>query len=408
LANKKHLTMLKKGIDVWNKWRQENPSIEADLRGADLVESNLINANLSGSNLSGAILSGANLNGANLKGADLRFANLSEGSLFQADFSGANLNNADFSGANLFKANLFQSDLRGATIGGANLSGANLFEADLREANLSGANLTYANLYQANLSGANLSEANLPNAELSGANLSNSDLSGSNLSGTRMVKVNLKGAILTGSRVFGVSAWGIAGLKEAEQSNLTITSEIEPVITVDNLEVAQFIYILLHSEKIRDVIDTITSKAVLILGRFTPERKAILDAIREELRKQHYLPILFDFPPPESKDVIETISTLAHMAKFIIADITDAKSVPQELESIIPHLPTVPVQPILHVSATEYGTFEHCELYDWVLETYRYNDLGDLLKNLKEKIIDPAIDKSNQQQKKLIRKRKKD
>jgi hypothetical protein len=31
------------------------------------------------------------------------------------------------------------------------------------------------------------------------------------------------------------------------------------------------------------VIDTITSKAVLILGRFTDERKAVLDALREEL-----------------------------------------------------------------------------------------------------------------------------
>ena len=42
---------------------------------------------------------------------------------------------------------------------------------------------------------------------------------------------------------------------------------------------------MLHNQKIRDVIDTITSKAVLILGRFTPERKAVLDALREELRR---------------------------------------------------------------------------------------------------------------------------
>jgi hypothetical protein len=34
------------------------------------------------------------------------------------------------------------------------------------------------------------------------------------------------------------------------------------------------------------VIDAITSKLVLILGRFTPERKTILDAIRDELRKR--------------------------------------------------------------------------------------------------------------------------
>jgi hypothetical protein len=47
---------------------------------------------------------------------------------------------------------------------------------------------------------------------------------------------------------------------------------------------------MLHNEKIRDVIDTITSKAVLILGRFTQERKPVLEALREELRQRKYLP----------------------------------------------------------------------------------------------------------------------
>src|SRR5215471_5162444 len=96
----------------------------------------------------------------------------------------------------------------------------------------------------------------------------------------------LRGADLTGCRIYGVSAWGL-NLEGAKQQSLIITklaeNEPEPEITVDNLEVAQFIYLLLHNEKIRDVIDTITSKVVLILGRFTPERKAILDAIRDEL-----------------------------------------------------------------------------------------------------------------------------
>ena len=107
---------------------------------------------------------------------------------------------------------------------------------------------------------------------------------------------------------------------------MVITRGDEPEITVDNIEVAQFIYLMLHNEKIRDVIDTITSKAVLILGRFTDERKAVLDALREELRKRDYLPILFDFEKPRSRDTDETITLLARMARFIIADISDAKA----------------------------------------------------------------------------------
>jgi hypothetical protein len=41
---------------------------------------------------------------------------------------------------------------------------------------------------------------------------------------------------------------------------LIITRWDEPAITVDNIEVAQFVYLLLHNEKIRDVIDTILAR----------------------------------------------------------------------------------------------------------------------------------------------------
>jgi len=44
------------------------------------------------------------------------------------------------------------------------------------------------------------------------------------------------------------------------------------LFTVDNIEVAQFIYLLLNNRAICDVIDAIASKAVLILGRFLNSR----------------------------------------------------------------------------------------------------------------------------------------
>jgi hypothetical protein len=109
-----------------------------------------------------------------------------------------------------------------------------------------------------------------------------------------------------------------------------------PTITVDNIEVAQLIYLMLHNEKIPDVTDALTSKVVLILGRITDERKAVLDALREELRRRNYLPILFDFNVPAARDITETISLLARMARFIIADLTDPSSIPKELEGSRP------------------------------------------------------------------------
>lgn len=79
-----------------------------------------------------------------------------------------------------------------------------------------------------------------------------------------------------------------------------------------NLEVAQFIYLLITNARIRDAIDAITTKVVLILGRFTDERMPVLQAIRDELRTRDYLPVLFDFDKPASRDLTETVSTLAY------------------------------------------------------------------------------------------------
>ena len=60
---------------------------------------------------------------------------------------------------------------------------------------------------------------------------------------------------------------------------MLITPPDRARVTVDHVDVAQFIYLLLSNTRIRSVIETITYKVVLILGRFTPERKVILDAL---------------------------------------------------------------------------------------------------------------------------------
>jgi len=188
-------------------------------------------------------------------------------------------------------------------------------------------------------------------------------------------------------------------LERAKQENLVITPSDEPVITVDNLKIAQFTYLLLNNREIRDVIDTVAKKAVLILGRFTTERKAVLDGLRDALRTQGYLPILFDFDKPASRDLTETISTLAHLARFVIADLTDAKSIPQELQMIVPNLPSVPVQPLILTSQHEYGMFEHFTRFPWVLPVYRYSDEVILLQSLQEKVVAPAEQKAKELEK---------
>jgi hypothetical protein len=204
-----------------------------------------------------------------------------------------------------------------------------------------------------------------------------------------LVGSDLTGANLTGSRIYGVSAWDLK-LESVKQQNLVITRGGEPDIAVDNIEVAQFVYLLLHNQKLREVIDTITSKTVLILGRFTDERKAVLDALREELRKRDYLPILFDFEKPRSRDTDETITLLARLARFVIADISDAKSVLQELRAIVPDLPSVPVQPMILATQEEPGMFDFYRNRPSFLTVHRYANQEQLLVELGDKVIRPA------------------
>jgi Pentapeptide repeats (8 copies) len=367
LPNRKYLSLLKQGVVIWNTWREKHRDVQPDFIGTDYFRG----ANLSRVNLSEVYLSGANLSRANLSGASLSRTNLR--------------------GANLRDANLINAKLRGAILRDADLINAKLRGVNLSGADLSGAKLNGVGLVKANLSGATLNRANL-----TGANLSKANLRGSQLVGTI-----LENAILVDCQIYGISAWNLK-LNGAQQNNLIVTQEDEPTVTVDNLEVAQFIYLLLNNQKIRDVIDTIGKKAVLILGRFTPERKAVLEAIREKLRFCGYLPILFDFDQPASKDITETVSTLAHMARFIIADLTEPSSIAKELETIVPTL-AVPVQPLLEGSRKTYSMFKDYWKYDWILKVHRYRNRDALLASMEREVIGRAEEKAKALEKKRKR-----
>src|SRR5215470_8859095 len=225
------------------------------------------------------------------------------------------------------------------------LRDAKLREADLREihgADLRGAHLRATDLHGADLSGADLRQAILVNTDLTDADL-------------------------TSCRIYGISAWDLT-LEGAKQQNLVITPDDEPTVTVDNIEVAQFVYLLLHNEKIRDVIDTIGKKGVLLLGRFTQGRIAILERLREKLRRLGYVPMVFNFDKPETKHFTETIRLLANLSHFVIVDITKPRATPLELQATVPDY-MVPFAPILQQGEQPFSMFVDLQIqYDWVLQ----------------------------------------
>jgi hypothetical protein len=282
------------------------------------------------------------------------------------------------------------------------LSGAWLVEAELRGINLAQANLARANLRMSTLSRANLTRANLRGADLRaaslrGARLTQADLTRAVLRYTSLTEARVDGARFTGCEIYGTSAWNLQGNPE-DQSNLVIrASRQDPAVMVDDLEVAQLVYLLLHNDKIRSVIDTVGKRTVLLLGRFSAERKAVLHAVHELLQARAHVAILFDFPPARARDLTETVVALAHMSRFIIADLTDCSSVPQELAAIIPHLPSVPVVPVILDTQREFALYEHWRRYPWVLPLTRYKSAEHLLQRLQGSLLSRAESKARKQ-----------
>jgi len=367
------LDLLQQGVRAWNRWRRNHPNIKPDLSRCDLRKMDCTGAN---------------------------FARTSfvEADLTNADLSQAKLHGASFAGANLDATFLTQCDLSTCSFKRASMVNINLANSNLTGINLAGHTLAGASMWCANLSKANLRETDCRNVEFAEANLSGTDLAASNLGNASFQRTIVEGANFKNCYVYGISAWDLVGTPKS-QKDLIVTPPGDPMITVDDLEIAQFVYLVSNNKKVRNFMNAVTEKNVLILGRFTlPERKAVLDGLRERLREFDLLPIVFDFDVPADKDYTETVQTLAGMSMFVIVDVTNPKSTPLEMEATVKQF-KIPYLPIIDKSADERPFAMMIDLqknFHWVLPTFAYRTKEELFANLKIAVIDRAIHKHNQ------------
>lgn len=346
------------GYIKWSKWRNENQVVRPDLENATLNNIALLkydfnNAIFKGAKLNKAKLIGCEFMGANLENADLENANCSF-----SNFTKAILNNINFTSAYLINNTMIECTCINAKFTNAsivqNLSGG----SDFTSSDFTGSKIVLTNLV-----GCNLQQTKFIDCYLNGSNLSRS---------------NLNDSIIINSTVYGVSAWDLS-THGSLQENLTITNHYnDSALTVDDLEIANFIYLITNNNKVANAIDNISTKVVLILGRFTPERLEILKYIKSILKKKNYVPVLFDFEKPNQKDLTETIGLIGRMSKFVVADLTDTKSIPQELSELIPNNPSLTIYPIVSNEDREYSMFEHWQRYPWVKNIFRYEKKSDL------------------------------
>jgi hypothetical protein len=300
-------------------------------------------------------------------------------------------------------------DLRGVLLDGASLRGAWLKGAHCENASMKGvdfsplegsgvpggfgwgnARLGFTDFTEADMEGAILSNASLVGATLRDTVLNKADLRGADLSESTLVRTKLLGTTLIGARIYGISAWDLELCgNDSLRRGLIVTPESDPPVFVDDVEIAQFIHLLLSRPKLRRVINAVTERGVLILGRFRDGGLELLEAVADKLRDEHYLPMIFDFDRPDSRDCSETVKILAGLARFIVADISGG-SVPHELASNVPFL-EVPVVAILNQRVREYSMFRDLFKYPWVVrDVVRFSDVTSLRRLIPSHVIAPA------------------
>jgi hypothetical protein len=124
----------------------------------------------------------------------------------------------------------------------------------------------------------------------------------------------------------------------------------------------------------------------------------LLDRLREKLRDLGYVPMVFNFDKPETKDFTETVRLLCNLSRFVIVDITNPRSAPLELQATVPNY-MVPFAPIIQLGDEENPFAMLVDLankHDWVLQpVIRYPCVDRLIEVLEEKIVRPAEAKAN-------------
>lgn len=375
MANPEHVEILKQGVDVWNRWRKKDSKTKP------------------------------NLNQDKLNKLELKGYNFLEAEMNKAQIIGCDFESCDFYGASLIGSTIKSSNFKGAGFSFANLTRTNFKEVDMSYSNLRNAiaiksqfnNVCFEN---AELNGIDLSKAkihgnsSLYHADLSEAILINATLNKVTLDYAKLVNAQLYDSTIINCTVFGVSAW-YKGVPK-KQHNLRFTDVYDDDIRIDDLNVAQFLNVVLNNHNLTIGLENISSVIVLILGRFSSSRKEILDDLRNELREHGFVSIIFDFEKPSQLSLTRTVKLLAHMSTFIIADLTSAKSVALELQAIVPDI-QVPVIPIIQKDEEPFAMFHDLNAhYDWVLDPVSYDSDESLVSVLKPGIIDRAVKKASQ------------
>ena len=262
-----YIDLLKSGTDKWALERASNPTFRPILRDVNFV------AEFGGPDFYDL----PEFAGVDFSNSDMNMASLRNCMFFDCIFDDAHLTYTDLVDAYFVNCTFRRTCMRVARIG----------DAKFEECVFEDCDMSYCSAEETSFEGSTFTNTKMEHMSLVHTDFSNTKLDGCFL--------------------YGISSWDLT-LDNSLQKGLVITPDDMPTLTVDNIELAQFLYLMINNQRLRAVINTITSKVVLILGNFSPERKAILDQIREHLKTQDAIPVIFDFEKPKKAEVTASLS----------------------------------------------------------------------------------------------------
>lgn len=144
MADEEHLKILRQGVEVWNRWRKDNPKIKPDLSKTTLVALDLEGVNLAFADLTDLLISNSNLRNAVLRHAVMVHTTVFNVQLRGADLFGADIGIADISRGSLEKAVLKNTEIRVTKFHDVNLKNTVFENADMYENSFSNVDLSLA------------------------------------------------------------------------------------------------------------------------------------------------------------------------------------------------------------------------------------------------------------------------
>ena len=239
------------------------------------------------------------------------------------------INQLNFSQMNFFNISIYNAYAEGLDLRNSTFIDTHFEEGDFSRTNFSGATFHNTKFNKTILTGANFDGATFVNCNLNRVNL---------------VEASFRVQEITETVVYGISAWDLQTSDDMKQSKLVIEKTYElysdiirqgkvPMM-VDNIELAQFIHYLSNHKKMRDTLNILNDKGVLLLGQFRNGGLERLYSIREWFHQKGYMAMIFDFTRPDYLSLTDTIVTMAGLSKFIVADLS-GPSVPAELNTIL-------------------------------------------------------------------------